>query len=71
MLQELIEKRNKVLGSIKEVHDELTEVNSQISIEVEENNKRMLEIQKETNSLGVLKTQNANSIKALKKILGE
>lgn len=71
MLQELIEKRNKVLGSIKEMHDELTEVNSQISIEVEENNKRMLEIQKETNSLGVLKTQNANSIKALKKILGE
>ena len=71
MLQELIEKRNKVLGSIKEMHDELIEVNSQISVEVEENNKRMLEIQKETNSLGVLKTHNANSIKALKKILGE
>lgn len=71
MVQELLEKRSRILGNIKEMHDELAKVNSEIDSETEENNKKIAELQKEVASLNTLKTQNTTSIKTLKKILGE
>ena len=45
MVQELLEKRSRILGNIKEMHDELTKVNSEIDSETEENNKKIAELE--------------------------
>lgn len=71
MYSELVAKRNSILDQFKKAHQELCEVNTQIDAEVAEANKKIAELQKETASLNTLKTQNAGSIKSLKKILGE
>lgn len=71
MVQNLITKRNNILSNIQMMHDELNEVNNEITSEVEANNKAILELQKEVEQLNTLKSQNANSIKSLSKILGK
>lgn len=71
MVQELVAKRNTILESIQKMHDELNEVNSEIVSEVETNNQRIAELQKEVEQLNTLKSQNVNSIKNLSKILGK
>jgi uncharacterized coiled-coil DUF342 family protein len=71
MVQELVAKRNVILESIQKMHDELNEVNSEIVSEVETNNQRIAELQKEVEQLNTLKSQNVNSIKNLSKILGK
>lgn len=71
MVQELINKRNTILDSLKKMHEELNEVNFEITSAVEEHNKQILALQMEVSQLTNLKTQNSTSIKNLKKILGE
>ena len=71
MVQDLIEKRSIILGNIKQMHDELNKVNSEIDTEIADNSKRIAELQKEVASLNTLKTQNIASVKRLKNILGE
>ena len=71
MVQDLIEKRSIILGNIKQMHDELNKVNSEIDTEIADNSKRIAELQKEVASLNTLKTQNIASVKRLKNILGD
>lgn len=70
MVQELIAKRNTILGEMQKMHDQLIEVNNQVTDEVEKINGQILALQTEAVQLGNLKTQNSVSIKNLKRILG-
>lgn len=70
MVQELIAKRNTILGEMQRMHDQLIEVNNQVADEVEKINGQILALQTEAVQLGNLKTQNSVSIKNLKRILG-
>lgn len=71
MVSELSAKRTSILDSIKKMQDELTQLNDEATAEADANARRIIELQQEVNALNALKTQNHNSLKAIKKILGE
>jgi hypothetical protein len=71
MVQELINKRNGILDSLRKMYEDLNLVNSEINTAVEDHNKQILALQAEVNQMASLKSQNMTSIKNLKRILGE
>ena len=71
MLQELVNKRNEILDSLKTMYTDLESVNKQIDSEIVENNKTIAALTAEVNSLNNLRQSNNCSIKNLRKIIGE
>lgn len=71
MLQELLNKRNEILGSLKTMYSDLESVNKDIDSEIVKNNETIAALTAEVNSLNNLKQSNNSSIKNLRKIIGE
>lgn len=71
MLQELLNKRNEILGSLKTMYSDLESVNKSIDSEIIKNSETIAALTAEVNSLNNLKQSNNSSIKNLRKIVGE
>ena len=71
MFTELLAKRQSILDVFKKASQDLEEVNTEIASSMDSNLKVITELTQENANLGKLKIQNNESIKSLKKILGE